>query len=62
MAIIYRIEQTGQRSSGGRSAAGTSAEIIIFPGVRYERWIEGAEPASGHRRERTKRDRLEIAE
>jgi hypothetical protein len=39
-----------------------SAEIIFFPGVRYERWqsAETPAPAKKKRRSRVKRDRMSI--
>ena len=51
MATIYRITQTAapQRQPAG-TANGGSAEIILFPGVRYERWEDDTPPApsKGH--------------
>ena len=43
--------------------AGVSAEVILFPGVRYERWEEAhaATPAASEQRF-TNRDVLELAE
>jgi hypothetical protein len=43
-------------------AADRSAEIIFFPGVRYERWqsAETPAPAKKKRRSRVKRDRMSI--
>lgn len=42
-----------------------SAQIIIFPGVRYERWADAAAVAVAKpkkkRRSRVKRDRMTIA-
>jgi hypothetical protein len=43
-----------------REAAGHSAEIVIFPGVRYEYHAE--QPAKGKRRRTEKRDVLELAD
>jgi hypothetical protein len=37
----------------------SSAEIVIFPGVRYERWAD--EPAK-HEAPRIERDRLQLIE
>ncbi len=37
----------------------TSAEIVLFPGVRYERWAN--EPAK-HEAPRVERDRLQLIE
>lgn len=43
-------------------AAGISAEIVFFPGVRYERWAhEPPMPAAAKPQRRTKRrDKLEL--
>ncbi len=40
-------------------STGSSAEIVLFPGVRYERWA--AEPAEKRGRNRS-RDRLELVD
>jgi hypothetical protein len=45
MATIHylanREQNTANRSSGGTDPAVTrTAEIVLFTGVRYERWIE----------------------
>lgn len=45
--------------------AGISAEVIVFPGVRYERWGEpdGEDvEAENEHAKATERDRLELAE
>lgn len=47
------------RSAAQRTGAG-SAEIVIFPGVRYERWDEGASPRGARRTKQ--RDRIELPE
>ena len=39
--------------------ANTSAEIIFFPGVRYERWLSD-QPAVKRRKRTTRRDRIEL--
>lgn len=41
--IPFRLSEE-RRSIGGGSAAGHSAEIVIFPGVRIERWVEDIPP------------------
>jgi hypothetical protein len=38
-----------------------SAEIVIFPGIRYERWHD-AEPAADPKRASTPRDVLKLVE
>jgi hypothetical protein len=40
---------------------GASAEVILFPGVRYERWRDEGAAAGGTERRRD-RDVLELAE
>jgi hypothetical protein len=49
---------------GVAHAATRSADIIIFPGVRIERWNEADAEARPKRRQRArpKRDRLELPE
>jgi hypothetical protein len=59
MATILEFRQ-GQKLSGSRRGANQSpAEIIFFPGVRYERWDEAplAKPAKKRAR---RRDRIEL--
>jgi hypothetical protein len=38
-----------------------SAEIVLFPGVRYERWDDQAEPPEA-KGARVERDRLQLIE
>jgi len=57
-------ESEGAQKSGRE---GAPAEVIVFPGVRYERWEQpdGEDAESGAENERTRaqeRDRLELAE
>jgi hypothetical protein len=64
MAQILSFRTPEYRSSGGADpSAGVSAEVIIFPGVRYERWDEAhaVTRASADER-RTRRDVIELAE
>jgi len=52
----FRSTDTAERREGA------SAEVILFPGVRYERWNEGnPSPAPANNR-RDDRDVLELAE
>lgn len=52
-------EFEGRREVARREPAGP-ADIVLFPGVRYERWAEGApEPAKPRRRAR-RRDHLDL--
>ncbi len=39
-----------------------SAEIVIFPGVRYERWADAPEAASNGSQAQVKRDRLQLVD
>jgi hypothetical protein len=62
MATILVLKSTNEsRATASRPA--TSAEIILFPGVRYERWQAAADNAPKvprKRRSRVKRDRMDI--
>ena len=62
MATIHRIEPTSARSGNSQNTdrLSSSAKIILFPGVRYERWAEPQERTG--RRSAKQRDRLEIGE
>ncbi len=54
MATIHRIEDgTSRRQARNRSDVGAAqpGQIILFPGVRYERWIENRpefQPSTPH--------------
>lgn len=48
-----------QRTQG---TAGGSAEILLFTGVRYSRWSEGAGEGDARQRARQARDRLSLEE
>jgi hypothetical protein len=57
--LNFRTPELRSSEAGDRRHA-SSAEIILFPGIRYERW---GEPQSGAADERGKaRDVLELAE
>ena len=64
MAQILSFRTPEFRSSDGAGmSAGVSAEVIIFPGVRYERWEEShAVTSASVDDRRTRRDVLELAE
>lgn len=49
--------RAGSRARNVSTRSGVSAEIVLFPGVRYERWGE-APPAARSRQ----RDTLELAD
>lgn len=62
MATIldFRQASQAQRQQPGRSN-GRPAEIVIFPGVRYERWTE-ADRHQDAPNARAERDILKLAE
>lgn len=62
MATIHRIAPAATRTTTGpnRDHKPSSAEIILFPGVRYERWSETQDRPDA--RAGRQRDRMEIAE
>lgn len=68
MAKILNFRSAEFRAGEGTSRRdGDSAEVILFPGIRYERWSEtglGAPTAAAATQDacRTSRDVLELAE
>lgn len=60
MAMIIDLPAAAARASSSRLRSGASAEIVFFPGVRYER----AEPDAATAKERAsktkRRDKLEL--
>jgi hypothetical protein len=74
MAKILTFRSTEPRreetSSSARDGNGASAEVIVFPGVRYEHWDEPGDTgslsasasASKERARAQRRDVLELAE
>jgi hypothetical protein len=62
MAQILNFRTPELRSGeGDERRQSSSAEIILFPGIRYERWGEPRSGASGEQRAAC-RDVLELAE
>jgi hypothetical protein len=68
MATILAFRKVELRRQGGDTAGAVSCEVIIFPGIRYERWNDvgdadaqraalAEKPAA-----RRRRDVLELAE
>jgi len=45
-----------------RRRKGRSAEIVIFPGIRYERWRDGEAAADSRRTSSPPRDVLKLVE
>jgi len=63
MAQILSFRTPESRSSDSVGSRAVSAEVIIFPGVRYERWDEAHAVTSAPAEERrARRDVLELAE
>jgi len=50
-----------RRDEGAQHVAPASAEVIVFPGVRYEHWDETGAQSNASRKKR-RRDVLELAE
>ena len=65
MATILTF-RTSERRDGDSIGARTSAQVIVFPGVRYEHWGQPGEapvmPATTKRSRDRRRDVLELAE
>jgi hypothetical protein len=63
MATIleFRAQQSRFQAAAVPKAQSGSAEVVIFPGVRYERWSEEAAAKPRARRPR-QRDLLELDE
>ena len=61
MATIleFRASQEPSKPAHGRRKR-RSAEIVIFPGVRYERWSDA--PAAGQAPSATQRDTLTLVD
>ena len=59
MATILAFRQ-GQRSFTSRSGATSPAEIVFFPGVRYERWEEPVKAVKQPKKRTRSRDRIEL--
>lgn len=69
MATIHRILDVANRRTHNQAVNRAAkpmptqkAEIILFPGVRYERWSEVHAQTTPVQRRGKRRDRLDIAE
>jgi hypothetical protein len=67
MATIHHLSSPTKRQAAAktpatRPATTTGAEIILFPGVRYERWCETHSQGPGRDLRAPQRDRLDVAE
>ena len=65
MATILTFRKVELQRLSGDTAGAVSCEVIIFPGIRYERWSEVRNedaPAAVAKVRRQARDVLELAE
>ena len=63
MASILEFRQPafGSRQVSVKSdAAAVSADIVLFPGVRYERWTDAEDEPAKPRRHARRRDHLDL--
>ena len=61
MGTIFEFPEAAQRSSGEQTGlSGCSAEIVIFPGVRYERNENTSAQRRQQQRVARERDLLEL--
>ncbi len=62
MATVLEFRSATRASAfatGNRNGRTTSAEIVFFPGVRYERWQDASQETKPKRKSK-KRDKLEL--
>jgi len=57
---LSKLNHTACDVSGDRTSLRREAEIVIFPGVRYERWPDDGGPAA--RKPAIERDVLQFAD
>ncbi|MCC7252354.1 hypothetical protein [Hyphomicrobium sp.] len=62
MASILEFRQPafGCRQGTARREGRGSADIVLFPGVRYERWTETSSDTAKPRRRARRRDHLDL--
>jgi hypothetical protein len=62
--LAFRPVEFRRHAHALATTAAQPAEVILFPGVRYERWKEdaGKDEAGTRTRDMRKRDVLELAE
>lgn len=57
--LAFRAQSSKSASALPRVARAVPADVVIFPGVHYERWDE-AEPAKPRSRRSRRRDELDL--
>ncbi len=62
MAKILSFRASSEETTKARRRKGRSAEIVIFPGVRYERWPEPASQKIDAAPKVSTRDTLKLVE
>lgn len=63
MATIVELEvRRPKRRDPGPAARGKSADVVIFPGIRYEHWTEGQAAARSTPQREIVRDTLTIGD
>ena len=62
MAKILAFRASSEETTKARRRKGRSAEIVIFPGVRYERWPEPAPQTADVQPAISARDALKLVD
>ena len=62
MATIleFRASPLRETAAAGRMVSAGPAEIVFFPGVRYERWDESEQPIAQRAKKSRRRDTLQL--
>jgi hypothetical protein len=62
--LAFRPVELRHQDSAGEARDASLAEVILFPGVRYERWNDATATGDGSARSKNghERDILELAE
>ena len=62
MATILAFRASQEEATKARRRKGPSAEIVIFPGVRYERWTEPRPQKAEAAAKTSSRDTLKLVD
>lgn len=60
MATILAFRHEHRVGAIRREGTGTAAEIVFFPGVRYERWDDAPPPPVKSKKRARRRDKIEL--